>query len=100
MRFLPALLVVLACLVPPVGARAGALEDAAAAYSVKDYATALIVWRPLAALGNPAAQFNLGLMYDYGHGVPQDYAEALKWYAMAALQGRSRPPHLRLELWP
>ena len=63
------------------------LQEAAAAYVRKDYATALKVWRPLAALGNPAAQFNLGLMYDNGQGVAQDYAEAVKWYSLAAVQG-------------
>ena len=26
-------------------------------------------------------------MYDNGHGVPQDYAEARKWYRLAADQG-------------
>jgi TPR repeat protein len=26
-------------------------------------------------------------MYDEGHGVPQDYKEAVKWYRLAAEQG-------------
>ena len=30
------------------------------------------------------AQLNLGNMYDTGRGVPQDYAEALRWYRLAA----------------
>ena len=29
--------------------------------------------------GNVEAQFNLGLMYHGGEGVPQDYKEAVKW---------------------
>ncbi len=33
------------------------------------------------------AQFHLGLMYAYGHDVPQDYTEAMKWYLRAAEQG-------------
>ena len=33
------------------------------------------------------AQFNLGEMYQYGQGVPQDYKEAEKWYRLAAEQG-------------
>ncbi len=37
--------------------------------------------------GNPIAQFNLGLMYDNGEGVPQDYQAAVKWYTLAAKQG-------------
>ena len=32
------------------------------------------------------AQFNLGVRYDTGEGVPQDYAEAVRWYRLAADQ--------------
>lgn len=34
-----------------------------------------------------AAQYLLGVLYEKGRGVKQDYAEALKWYRMAAEQG-------------
>ena len=44
-------------------------------------------WRKYAAQGNASAQFNLGVIYDQGRGVPQDYAEAIKWYRLAAAQG-------------
>ena len=37
--------------------------------------------------GNPEVQFNLGVAYDKGQGVPQDYAESMKWYRKAAEQG-------------
>ena len=37
--------------------------------------------------GDASAQYNLGVMYANGEGVPQDYAEALKWYHLAAEQG-------------
>ena len=40
--------------------------------------------RKTADLGNADAQYRLGLMYDKGLGVPQDYAEAAKWYRKAA----------------
>ena len=30
------------------------------------------------------------VMYDNGKGVPQDYAEAVKWYRLAAEQGYAR----------
>ena len=33
------------------------------------------------------AQFNLGVMLRDGEGVPQDYAEAMKWYRLSADQG-------------
>ena len=37
--------------------------------------------------GNADAQTRLGNMYFEGLGLPQDYAEAVKWYRMAAEQG-------------
>ena len=37
--------------------------------------------------GDAAAQFNLGLMYSTGEGVPRNYTEATRWYRMAAEQG-------------
>ena len=43
---------------------------------------------PKAALqGDAGAQNNLGVCYEYGEGVKQDYAEAVKWYQKAAQQG-------------
>jgi TPR repeat protein len=56
------------------------------AYESGDYATALREWEPLAKQGNASAQFNLGLMYRDGDGVPQDYKTAVKWYRLAAEQ--------------
>ena len=40
--------------------------------------------------GNADAQYNLGLMYDLGEGVPRDDAEAVKWYRLAAEQESAR----------
>jgi uncharacterized protein len=37
--------------------------------------------------GDPIAQFNVGLMYRSGEGVPRDDAEAARWYRRAARQG-------------
>jgi len=37
--------------------------------------------------GEAAAESELGLMYDLGQGVAQDYAEAVKWFRKAAEQG-------------
>lgn len=37
--------------------------------------------------GNETAQNSLGVMYAYGQGVPQDYAQAAQWYRKAANQG-------------
>ena len=67
------------------------------AYGRGDYATALREWRPLADAGYAVAQYNVGVMYRHGRGVPQDHAEAVKWYRLAAAQGdanavKSRDP--------
>ena len=37
-----------------------------------------------------AVQVGLGVMYEHGHGVPQDYAQAMKWYRLAAEQGLAK----------
>ena len=46
--------------------------------------TALEELLSLAEQGNATAQYRLGVMYDGGFGVAQDYAEAMKWYRLAA----------------
>ena len=51
------------------------------------FKTALRFWKPLADQGYAAAQYNFGLMYANGEGVPQDHAKAMKWYRKAADQG-------------
>lgn len=56
------------------------------AYQQKDYATAVKEWRPLAEKGDAPSQFNLGLMYVDGLGVPQDYNQALSWFQRSAQQ--------------
>jgi TPR repeat protein len=43
----------------------------------------------LASQGNVQAQYNLGLMYSAGMGVPVNNAEAVKWYHLAADQGNA-----------
>ena len=43
--------------------------------------------KALAELGDAEAQYNLGVMYRTGRGVPENDAEAVKWYRLAAEQG-------------
>lgn len=43
--------------------------------------------RSRAEQGAVPAQFNLGLLYDSGRGVPQDHKEAAAWYRKAADRG-------------
>ena len=39
--------------------------------------------------GDVAAQFDLGLMYSNGNGVPKDSSEAVKWFRKAAEHGNT-----------
>ncbi len=56
------------------------------AYNAGDYASALKEWKLLADQGDANAQYNLGVMYANGEGVPH-YVEAYKWLNLAAAQG-------------
>lgn len=40
--------------------------------------------------GNAVAQAKLGVMYEEGKGVPQDYVQAVSWYRKAAEQGDAK----------
>lgn len=68
-------------------ASAGPYEDADAAYARGDYPAALRIYRELAVRGIAAAQFNLGVMHDFGQGLERDPAAAVRWYREAAAQG-------------
>ena len=84
-RFTLALSCILIMLAAPISAQD--FQKGLEAYRNGDYATALMEWKPLAERGNSRAQFNLGVMYDDGDGVPQDDNEAVRWYRLAAEQG-------------
>jgi TPR repeat protein len=64
-----------------------------AAYQKGDYATAAKEWMPLAEQGDAPTQYNLGLLYLDGHGVPQSPAEAVKWFKRAAEQDYTDAQH-------
>lgn len=49
--------------------------------------------RPLADNGNANAQYNMGVLYDEGYGVEQDYAKAKEWYEKAAAQKYPKAEH-------
>jgi hypothetical protein len=80
-----ALLLVLALAVIPVGVDAQVTpSDSCAALSFESPLEDVI---PCAEQGTALAQFNLGVMYAYGEGVPEDDTEAVRWYRLAAEQG-------------
>ena len=62
-------------------------QAALAAYQRGHYTTALNLFHSLADQGDASAQNMLGLMYDDGKGVAQDYPEAVRWFRKAAKQG-------------
>ena len=82
----------------PSAQQAAAPKDAAAnpldagweAFGRGDYDGALGIWKPLAEQGDVNMQLLIGSIYDLGQGVPQDDAEAVKWYELAAKQGSAK----------
>src|SRR5437879_1694073 len=60
------------------------------AYEAKNYATALKEWLPLAEAGDAPSQFNIGLLYLDGTGVPQSDEKAVEWFRRSADQGYAK----------
>jgi TPR repeat protein len=58
-------------------------------YNQKAYAKAARLFRKAAEAGDAGAQFELGLIYDDGQDVAQDYKQAMAWYEKAATQGNA-----------
>ena len=87
LRFSVVLALSILCIVIPAWADFQAGMDA---NNLEDYATALREWRPLAEQGDALAQYNLGLLYRKGRGVPQDDVQARQWFAKAAAQGQAK----------
>jgi TPR repeat protein len=69
------------------GRAAADFADGLRAYDGGDYATAYREWADLAAEGDADSQAALAGLYRSGLGVPQDAAEAARWYRRAAGQG-------------
>jgi hypothetical protein len=65
------------------------LDDAQSAYAAGDFPKAVELFRGLAEGGNPVAQYNLGVLYESGQGLPKDYKLAAEWYRKGADQGYS-----------
>jgi hypothetical protein len=55
----------------------------------QDYEEAFKWFQKAANLGEPSAQFNVGMMYAEGKGTKQDFIEAAKWYKKSAEQGKA-----------
>ena len=55
-----------------------------------DKAEAVKWYRAAAEQGQSEAQYELGVMYADGSGVPRDHSEAVKWCQKAAAQGHEK----------
>lgn len=83
----------------PVGAprplvSTGAVARAFALYAKGDYQAAAALLTPAAVAGDARAQALLGFLYEYGRGVPQDFAMAAGWYGCSADQGDATAQYL------
>ena len=81
------LVLAIACLAVP--ARADDYTTGLQALEAGNAALTIELWRPLAESGDVEAQFGLGVMYNDGLGVEQDYVEANYWFLRAAEQGHA-----------
>ena len=62
------------------------------AYAAGNYEVALVEFTKAADEGDINAQFNLGVMYEHGHGVKQSDLKAAEWYQLAADNGHPEAP--------
>jgi TPR repeat protein len=68
-------------------AREGEFTDAVKAYQNQNYEIAVKIFRKLGQGRDAHSQFNLGVMYENGYGVPKNPSEAFKWYKKAGEMG-------------
>ena len=73
----------------PLASWAG-LDAGIAAYTVADYAEALVEFQALADQGDMQGQYFVGFFYHNGFGVKTSQVEAVKWFSKAAEQGDPR----------
>src|ERR1022692_1473847 len=85
-RFTIALILSIMCLTSSACADITPAVDTSQNNRAEDEATAKEV-RKSAEAGNASAQNRLGLLYDEGLGVPQDYSQAKEWFEKAAKRG-------------
>jgi len=72
----------------PAAVNADQLKEGTAAFKAGNYQKALELFKPLAEQGDVNAQYNLGLMYMAGQGVPEDHVLAHKWFNLSASRSK------------
>lgn len=66
------------------------IEEIDQALSSGNFEKAFQLLKPLAEGGHPRAQNGMGMLFDGGLGVPQDFTKAVKWYRLSAKQGYAK----------
>ncbi|MFZ6875173.1 tetratricopeptide repeat protein [Undibacterium sp. Di27W] len=90
MRKLNPAIFLMSCALAMGTACADDFSDGVSYYEQGDFDSALESFKAAAAKGNADAQFNLGLMFLNGEGVPQDYKQALRWFEQSASKDNVR----------
>ncbi len=85
-RFTSALVLLIVCLTSSACADRKPAVNTSQTNRAEDEATAKEL-RKAAEEGDASAQNRLGLLYDEGQGVPQNYRQAKEWFEKAAKQG-------------
>jgi len=83
---------------PPPPPSDEARTQAKIAYLLSDYQRTLAIVLPKAEAGEPWAQYTLGYMYYYGHGLRQDRQTARRWIESAATKGYAPAQQAMLRL--
>ena len=81
-RLLLSSTLLLSVMVSSSGSFGGDFQKGMDAAQRGDFATALKEWKPLAEQGDDRVQYNLGMMYQEGRGVAQDYKTARPSWSM------------------
>ncbi len=69
---------------------AGAISSLFREYSQNNNTNDVERYRKDATQGDADAQWHIGIMYEHGYDVEQDYAKAIEWYRKAADQGYAK----------
>src|ERR1700754_5098708 len=62
-------------------------DPGSTAFNNGDFQGALKIWQPKADAGDPDAMTNIGVLYQYGLGIPRSMQKAVELYEKAAQLG-------------
>ena len=82
-------IIIAGCMLAGMNSAWASVDDAVQAYLRGEFNKAVTILRPIAEQGDVQAQTYMGVLFERGQGIPQDYAEAEKWYRLAAEQGKA-----------